>query len=404
MSNIILSNFPVGPKFNGGAMTTWGIINFFKNKKNIFILILLCDSDQKESPEYKECLRVLKEYEINYKIIFYKKNKKNFFLKLKNFFLSLIFSTPELFFYDQVKIKKDLILELKKIDVDKIFCYHFDCLSICYDLGYETIACLGDLIHEPRIYRRKIINKNYLQNIIFNFVDEYLSFKVMLNMIKASTKVGFYANHYFKKIKKFSSKVEYFRTSIVRPIVKKSYENENFKIKKFLILGDLHGTVSISSFLFLEDFLNENYNYLKNNNINFNIVGGSTLNEVNKNLKKFDIINFYGRSDFIDDHIQFNQFLFVPNTIDLGIRVRIITALSFGLVVISNIANQKGIPELKHNENCLLFKDNSQLIDIIESINNKSINILKIQNNALKTFNKNFYYPEAVKDLFKKID
>ena len=93
----------------------------------------------------------------------------------------------------------------------------------------------------------------------------------------------------------------------------------------------------------------------------------------------------------------------MPNTIDLGIRVRIITALSFGFVVISNIANQKGIPELKHNENCLLFKDNSQLIDIIESINNKSVNIFKIQNNALKTFNKNFYYPEAVKDLFKKI-
>ena len=29
MKKIIISNFPVGPKFNGGSMTVWGIARYF---------------------------------------------------------------------------------------------------------------------------------------------------------------------------------------------------------------------------------------------------------------------------------------------------------------------------------------------------------------------------------------
>ena len=43
MKKIIISNFPVGPKFNGGSMTVWGIVKFFLENKIDLLLILICD-------------------------------------------------------------------------------------------------------------------------------------------------------------------------------------------------------------------------------------------------------------------------------------------------------------------------------------------------------------------------
>ena len=402
MTNIVLCNLPIGPKFNGGAMTAWGIVKNFLDQDITFILVLICSIKQKKTEEYNECVRILKKNKISYKIIFYKESKKNFFIRSKSLLLSL-FSKPDLFFYEQVKLKKILISLLKKKNIHKIYVYHFDCLAICYDLNYEIVACLGDLIHEPRIYRRNILIKNNLFRHTLNYLDKYISMKVMLNMISKVKSAGFYANHYSEQIKKNLPSVNYFKTSIVKPKNKSFLIKRIIKKKNFLILGDLHGTVSISSFIFLEKFLKKNYSFLDSSKIKFNIVGGSKLNEINENLKKYKIIKFLGRSNNVEKHFINNNFLLVLNTIELGIRVRIITALSFGSVVISNKANAKGIPELIHKKNCLLFSTQKELISIINDLNNNKINFSRIQKNAIKTFNNNFYYPEALKDLETKI-
>jgi hypothetical protein len=37
MYNVVVANFPIGPRYNGGAMTVWGILNalYDKNEKVI---------------------------------------------------------------------------------------------------------------------------------------------------------------------------------------------------------------------------------------------------------------------------------------------------------------------------------------------------------------------------------
>ena len=47
MKKIIISNFPVGPKFNGGSMTVWGIIKYFLDSNIDVFLILICDENEK---------------------------------------------------------------------------------------------------------------------------------------------------------------------------------------------------------------------------------------------------------------------------------------------------------------------------------------------------------------------
>ena len=70
---------------------------------------------------------------------------------------------------------------------------------------------------------------------------------------------------------------------------------------------------------------------------------------------KKSIVNFYGESFNINDYYKKNNILLVPNEIDIGIRVRIITGLSFGAIIVTHSSNLKGIPELKNNSNCLIF-------------------------------------------------
>jgi glycosyltransferase involved in cell wall biosynthesis len=53
--------------------------------------------------------------------------------------------------------------------------------------------------------------------------------------------------------------------------------------------------------------------------------------------------------------------LLVPNSIPLGIRVRIVTGFSFGTCIVSDAANTGGIPELRHEQNALIGSTPAEL-------------------------------------------
>ena len=150
------------------------------------------------------------------------------------------------------------------------------------------------------------------------------------------------------------------------------------------MVGHLQGTVTISSLIFLEKLIRkyEEFYYKK---IKFNIVGGNKLSKINKNLSdKKCLINFFGESFDINYYYQKNNILLVPNEIDIGIRVRIITGLSFGAIIVTHSSNLKGIPELKNNFNCFIFSNENELIDIIKLLKDGKVNLDKIRVNAKK--------------------
>ena len=60
----ILANFPVGPRYNGGAMTVWGIHQAYKEKGYDIKLILLCDQNTNASI-FKDCQEFLKLNKVN---------------------------------------------------------------------------------------------------------------------------------------------------------------------------------------------------------------------------------------------------------------------------------------------------------------------------------------------------
>ena len=68
MKTAIVANFPVGPKFNGGAMTVWGLVNALIEKGDQIYLILLCEKNT-EKKIYTECINILAQYNIKFEML-----------------------------------------------------------------------------------------------------------------------------------------------------------------------------------------------------------------------------------------------------------------------------------------------------------------------------------------------
>lgn len=396
----IIANFPVGPKYNGGAMTVWGIVQALKKKKYKIDLILLLDKKTSKNI-VKDCLKFLKANRINYKIIEYNNNKIGKIKKFINLIKSVIFKTPDYFFPNQVNLKEKVkkILNSKKFHY--IVCYHFDALSACYELKNKSIVCcMGDLMHDPRNKRRLIKKNNFFLRTINKF-EEILSIRVSINMLKNFKNIGFYAYHYSKFMRKYIKRVKYYRTSIVAP--KKFFNYSlNKKVDTIVLVGDLTGTVTISSLKFLNKFLNFT-NYEVKNYFKFNIIGGGSLDKSIINFDNFKFVKFKGISENITKEFTQSTILLACNTIDVGIRVRIITALSHGIVVVTHSSNCKGIPELVNKKNSLIFNSKNELQKILIEIKNSKLDLSFLSKNAIDTFNKFFYYERALIDLEKKL-
>src|SRR5207253_1378397 len=65
-------------------------------------------------------------------------------------------------------------------------------------------------------------------------------------------------------------------------------------------------------------------------------------------------VKMLGHVEDIAGELRTATAMLVPNSIALGIRVRIITAFSHGVCVVSHRANTLGIPELHHEQNALI--------------------------------------------------
>lgn len=397
----ILANFPVGPRYNGGAMTVWGIYQAYKEKGYDIKLILLCDQNTNASI-FKDCQEFLKLNKVNYEIIFFNYQKKNLFNKIKNFIISLLFQTPEYFFYEQSKLNKKVEEIFEKENFQKIICYHFDALSSCYLNNSKNIICfMGDLMHEPRSAGR-LINVNNLFTRCINKLEEIISMRVTLNLLSKFKNIGFCAHHYKEKIKKKIIHTNYYRVPIINPEKIIKYETNIKNVNKILLIGDLTGTVTISSLIYLQKFL-KNSNSIDKEYFEIHIFGNGKLKSSLKDLNNYKFIKFRGVSNNISDEFDNMSILLVPNDIKVGMRVRIITAISYGLVVLTHSSNLSGIPELEHNRNVLVFNSFSELDHLLAGIKNSTIDLDKISKEGINTFNKYFNYKNAVTDLENKL-
>ena len=267
-------------------------------------------------------------------------------------------------YFTWAKLSSDVLGKLEKLPPDVIFCNHFDALSAAYPTtSAPVMAWVGDLCHLPIYYSwrsEKPSFQKYLiggsRQILYNRTYK----KLMLQMLEKCAKRGAFAAHYADWIRRRNgfSDTLYLRTPAHDPLGE-SWEKEKQEKESaspfILIIGDI-GTTSTSygiEYIFKDVIPRLDREYGADG-YKLHLVGGG---KPQKNLEfafNHPAIVLRGRVVPAEPEFLHSNVLLVPTPINLGIRVRVITAFSLASCVVAHTANAEGVPEMKHEENCLL--------------------------------------------------
>jgi glycosyltransferase involved in cell wall biosynthesis len=401
-----------GSSYHGGAVTCWAVLREMINEGHeVEILSLYDESD------FNPYLKYRSNQEDEIKELGVKINYINCDIKelslLKSKFSLLFLKNRLEFAIPWAKLGSKVKHFFEQNKYESIFCYHFEPVAALYNskanLKCKVVAGLGDLLFEPYYYRLKFQNVSVFNlNGFIKWMKFYLLKTIQVNIMKHVLsnidEVGFFANHYANWYQTQTKKyVHYFRTPTHDPTGSLWRERRNnLESKKFKILfiGELNTTVATVG---LDEFINYTIPYLEENlpkdKFEIHFVGGGDPPESLNKFREKTFIKLRGRVYPPDDEFLSSNILVVPTPITLGIRVRIITAFSFGTCVVAHHANSAGIPELNSGENCILTNSPLEMGQAIINIYNKKDFQHKLESNAKELFNCYFSESTASKNI-----
>ncbi len=412
-----------GPAYHGGAVTCWALLKTMLACGHRVTLISLFDDspdnpylDSKEK-QRQEIKTVGADLEL---INFFKKDlilTKHFSgIKGISQRISRIYK-PNLqqeFYWAGLAPRVDSLLQKKQPQA--IFCYHFDSLSAVYQTKVAPLmAGVGDLWHLPSFFRWRI-RENSPRKYFREFpqlIEFYSSAKkLMLQMLRSCKKRGAFAAHYAAWLRnhKGCEDTLYLRTPAHDPVgpawkgMREVAKLKNHK-PRILMIGDITGTAAKWGLrLLIREVLPVLEKSLGQDGFEIHLVGAGEMDPEFKILHEKSYLKIRGRVTPPDQEFLSSDLLFVPTPITLGIRVRIITGMSYGCCIITHTANTAGIPEVEHEKNALVADTGKKLAEqIIRCLQDVHLRE-KIEENARRTFEKYFSEKTAAGRIVKEIE
>jgi glycosyltransferase involved in cell wall biosynthesis len=297
---------------------------------------------------------------------------------------------------------------------DLMIAYHWDAayaISMVQDC--KKIALVGDPIHLPTIFRNRYNQKGYFG---FNYrgfrrIPEQISkaFKkykqanlqisvqtrAMVSILDNCDCSGAFAAHHARWLdRRTQNGCSYFRTPVKSEVVAENLKYHKDAIFRILLIGHLKGTATIYGLrLFFGETLPTLLKEIKHQALEVRVVGGffdSLPDDLKKQMLSYDCVKIMGQVVPADQEFLNSDLVVVPTPIKLGIRVRIITAFSFGCAVVTHISNKAGIPELVHKQNCMLSTNGRNMAKDIATVMRSHDLKQKIGLNAFQLFEEKF--------------
>jgi glycosyltransferase involved in cell wall biosynthesis len=185
---------------------------------------------------------------------------------------------------------------------------------------------------------------------------------------------------------------EYLRTPIPDP---GPVERLAAEPPRILLVGHLKGIVTLDGLrIFAHEILPRLEAELGADGFEARIVGGY---EPPRELAALDRpgVRFLGHVEDPAAEFRSASVMLVPNSIPLGIRVRILTGFSYGTCIVSHRANTQGIPELAHGWNALLGGSGAELADAVVAAIGQPRLREQLQTQARRTYEESFAPPVA---------
>ncbi len=268
-------------------------------------------------------------------------------------------------FFFGYSVAGQVLEKLLSLKPDAVFAYHWDAIAALSGYRQAPIfGAVGDPAHLPKLYRRNLFNafdensaphKKWAE---FRLASRLKKLeRIQFDLLRSCTVAGAFASHHAADYRRQKIDCFYLQTPIADPGLPTVERQVTVSPFRILLIGHLKGIATLSGLkLFTEETFPELVKTFPPGSFQVRIVGGfvDSLPETLKARLMHPSVAFLGQINPADDEFKRAHVVLVPTPIKLGIRVRILTAFSFGKAVVAHDSNRFGIPELVNQENCLL--------------------------------------------------
>lgn len=364
-----------GLPFNGlggGALTAVNVgLALRRRGHEVVVLALLSVAD---TSKIEENLRVAEKMDLSLRLISSSAARPSYPIRAFTRRLQ-IFLKPEGALKPANRLVTELDSELEQLGPDAVLAYHWESVAAIPSRWRRiSVALVGDPIHRAKSFRRewesrypgatgdssvlKLLRSRYFgsQN------RRVLRFQV--EQLKSCRIAGAFAAHHAAELEAEGASCAYIRTPIDAPASRWVGENNRPGEFSILLMGHLRGVATMTGIESLVDNIIPTLESRLPDGFNLKIAGGyfETLPTLlRERLEKHDRVHVLGHVENPSKILSSVGLLLVPTPIPLGIRVRILTGLSFGVPVVAHQANALGIPELLDGYNCLMGENGVEL-------------------------------------------
>ena len=299
-------------------------------------------------------------------------------------------------------MRAELRPRLEKERVHGILMYHWNALAALHHIHIAPkIGLVGDPLHLPHLFRREFLRRNseleslvgIIKRLAHNALIAPKQIAVMKTLLRDCDIGGAFAAHHAVMLSDLGGReCQYFRTPTPDPLPS-SFQPEEPSEFRLLHIGHLQGIATLSGIEILADEMIPSLAAgFPKNGFKIHLVGAGfeTMPENLRRKLTQSCVTVRGQVSPPDREFLEAHCVIVPTPIDLGIRVRILTAFSFGSCVVAHVANRCGIPELEHGHNCLLGSSGQELANLCREV---ALNLdlrTRLAKNARQTFEQSF--------------
>ena len=156
---------------------------------------------------------------------------------------------------------------------------------------------------------------------------------------------------------------------------------------KVAMVGNTRGLATIAGLDFFVNSLLPSLTPRERERFRFHVIGGgSPPAPILQRLEESPCVFVRGHVADIDAEFRTSCFVLVPTPIDLGFRTRIAESVGHGAVVVAHAANAKGMPELQHEENCLLCERPAEFREAFRRLDADADLVARLSANARRLF------------------
>jgi glycosyltransferase involved in cell wall biosynthesis len=345
----LVGGAPPNPTTGGGAVTAWTVMSQLVDIGHDVSVIVLADPENGGHPRREELVR-----ERGAQLVSVSSRAGEVFERLHGGVrarLRRTFRPPAETLYPTLIDQPAVRDAVTGTGAEAAFVYHFESLAASRDLGVPRFAAVGDPPHLSALYHFR--RSPSLRAIGRLQAQVRRQPPLLVEMLNECSAAGAFAAHHAAWLRrKGAERCEYLQTPVPDP---GPVDRDEADKPRILLVGHLKGAVTLEGLQrFATGVLPRLEDELGADGFEVRLAGG--FDPPPKLARALDrpSVRLLGHVEDAGPEFRSAHVMLVPNSITLGIRVRIITAFAYGCCIVTDRANTLGIPELAHEHNALI--------------------------------------------------